>query len=104
MRLVWQATGRLVAVGDPCVVGMGRIPAKVVYFHPPPCPSSDGRVTIHLRDEDRNDEYPVGAIHAEWVGREDRVEEDTRAMELCARRLAALTTQIQAQLRPAGEG
>ena len=65
MRLVYKATQIEVKVGDTVLVR--GAPHQVTFFRKPHKPASEGHVTL-----DKDIEYYVSVIGAEWIEREDR--------------------------------
>jgi len=83
MKLVYDATGVEVKIGD--VVMIGNDPHIVTYFAKPHKPSSSGKVCIRWVDDTRNmlgNEYYVGVIGATWIEREDQPWRQPQQLEL----------------------
>lgn len=72
MRLVYEATGKEVKVGDKATLKDGE-QVTVTYFVKPHSPASSGKVTVRTEDGG-NREYYVSIIGAKWIEREDREE------------------------------
>lgn len=72
MRLVYEASGLEVKVGDTVKIDQGSY--KVSYFRAPHKPASSGKVTVVPIDSDQTFgmEYFVGVIGAKWIEREDQ--------------------------------
>ena len=72
MRLVYEASGKEVQVGD--VVHLDSGAYTVQYFDKPHKPASSGKVTVRHAYDDvgYGQEYYVGVIGAVWIEREDR--------------------------------
>lgn len=68
MRLIYEATGKEVKVGDIAYTKQGE-PVEVEYFAPPHKPSSEGKFSVK-----RGGEFYVSVIGAKWIEREDRGE------------------------------
>lgn len=76
MKLVYKNNpGHEVRVGDTVQIETngGTEFGKVHYFRPPHKPASEGLVTVLMNDQTR--EYYVSVIGAEWIEREDRLED-----------------------------
>lgn len=75
MRLVYKESGAPAKLGD--TVEVGGLMHKLIVFQPPSNPDSEGRVwLVPVNDYGTvigaSREYPVSAIEAEWIEREDR--------------------------------
>jgi hypothetical protein len=72
MRLVYEASGTEVKVGDFVYIGDDRY--TVMYFAKPHKPASSGKVTVRHPYDDVGwgEEYYVNVIGAKWIEREDR--------------------------------
>jgi hypothetical protein len=76
MRLIYtNDPGREVKVGDDVELAHSGQQARVHYFRPPHKPESEGHVTVLVNGTTR--EYYVSVIGAEWIEREDRLQETT---------------------------
>lgn len=73
MKLVYDATGEEVRIGDVTVIH--GLPHEVTFFRKPHKPSSEGKVSLKYGDDNFDDvtEYYVSVIGATWIDREDRV-------------------------------
>lgn len=72
MKLVHDATGEEVKVGDNAVTFTGE-PCVITGFQRPTSPASTGRVTVRFTDDSEGSFYP-GVVNATWIEREDRQE------------------------------
>lgn len=73
MRLIYEATGEEVKVGDQ--VHLSDSILTVCHFRPPHKPSASGRVALSVAGKDGSFtqcEYYVSVIGAKWVEREDQ--------------------------------
>lgn len=71
MRLIYEATGLPVALGDAITLHGSRY--TVGYFRSPHKPSSEGKVVLHhLGNPRASAEFYVSIIGAKWIEREDR--------------------------------
>lgn len=73
MRLIYEATGQEVKVGD-VVKDFRGDECEVTYFRPPHKPSSQGKISIRKTGKEFSQEVYVGVIGAKWIEREDRNE------------------------------
>ena len=89
MRLVYEASGKEVKMGD--VVHLKDGAYTVAHFDEPHKPASSGKVFIRPISNERgfSSEYYVSVIGAKWIEREDREAQDE--YEFCAR--LAISTQ-----------
>ena len=72
MKLVYEASKKLVKVGDKVTLARGGEKAKVAWFMPPHTSESEGKVTVYLVKSGHTQEFYVSIIGAVWVEREDR--------------------------------
>ena len=72
MKLVYEKSGKEVAVGDTVYLDSGAY--TVSYFDKPHKPASSGKVSVRRIGSEKgfSHEYYVGVIGAVWIEREDR--------------------------------
>jgi hypothetical protein len=73
MRLVYDASGEEVKIGDRVPVDTENKTATVTSMEPPHKPSSVGFVTLKEDGTDFSLEFYVPVIDATWIEREDRI-------------------------------
>jgi hypothetical protein len=73
VKLIYEATGKAVAVGDEVLLDAPIRRFTVGFFRKPHKPSSQGHVILYFEGNPRDaQEFYVSVIGARWIEREDR--------------------------------